>query len=83
MLGAIYSAGMGWLVISRGGWRLFIGLTSIPAWMCTLLTVLLLPESPRFLLVHGRATEAAQVWGWLGDGGHGWVGGWEGGWGDG
>ena len=61
MVGSIYSAGVGWAVIPRVGWRPFLLLASLPAWLAAAGTAFVLPESPRFLLVSGHQAAALQV----------------------
>lgn len=61
MVGSIYSAGIGWAMIPTVGWRAFLVVAALPAWIAAAGTLLLLPESPRYLLVHGRVVQAEQV----------------------
>jgi hypothetical protein len=61
MVGSIYSAGVGWAVIPAAGWRPFLLLASLPAWVAAAGTAFLLPESPRHLLVKGKQQAAMQV----------------------
>ena len=61
MFGSIYSASCGWAIIpTAGGWRAFVAVASLPAWL-GVAAAAWSPESPRFLLVKGRHTEAVQV----------------------
>lgn len=61
MVGSLYSATAGWLMIPTLGWRLFLLATSLPGWLSAGLCAAFMPESPRYLLVQGQATEALQV----------------------
>eukprot|EP00879_Flechtneria_rotunda_P009853 GHRR01010305.1.p1 GENE.GHRR01010305.1~~GHRR01010305.1.p1 ORF type:complete len:541 (+),score=182.46 GHRR01010305.1:268-1890(+) len=61
MVGSIYSAGLGWALIPTQGWRAFLVLAALPAVVAAIGTLLLLPESPRHLLVHNRVEEAEQT----------------------
>ncbi|EFJ41242.1 hypothetical protein VOLCADRAFT_68484, partial [Volvox carteri f. nagariensis] len=61
MVGSLYSASMGWLLIPLAGWRVFVLAASVPATACCLLMAALVPESPRYLTIMGRAREAEQV----------------------
>eukprot|EP00878_Enallax_costatus_P028002 GHUV01030197.1.p1 GENE.GHUV01030197.1~~GHUV01030197.1.p1 ORF type:complete len:355 (+),score=73.51 GHUV01030197.1:160-1224(+) len=61
MVGSIYSAGVGWAMIPTIGWRSFLIIAAIPAWIAAAGTLLLLPESPRYLLVHGQVQQAEQA----------------------
>lgn len=59
-LGALVAAGLSWLVVPRAGWRLLLGLSAIPG-LLVFWVRRYVPESPRFLLVHGREEEARQI----------------------
>ncbi|XP_041650910.1 synaptic vesicle glycoprotein 2C [Cheilinus undulatus] len=72
MAGNIVAAGLAWLVIPRNwadflgtidfqGWRLFVMLCSVPSLTSALFFLLLLPESPKFLMEAGREKEALHV----------------------
>eukprot|EP00798_Chlamydomonas_sp_ICE-L_P025299 gene25299-10953_t len=61
MIGSLFSAAIGWSIIPTAGWRVFVVVASLPAWAVVLLVVTWLPESPRFLLVNGKADEALKV----------------------
>ncbi|GFR50358.1 hypothetical protein Agub_g12568, partial [Astrephomene gubernaculifera] len=63
MLGSLYSASAGWLLIPLAGlgWRVFVLAACLPAAAAAALTAVLLPESPRYLSVMGRGREAAAV----------------------
>ncbi|GLC41648.1 hypothetical protein PLESTB_000693100 [Pleodorina starrii] len=61
MVGSLYSASMGWLLIPLAGWRVFVLVASLPAALCCCLMQALVPESPRYLTIMGRGREAGQV----------------------
>ncbi|KAG2434782.1 hypothetical protein HXX76_007667 [Chlamydomonas incerta] len=61
MVGSLYSASLGWLVIPRLGWRAFVLVAALPAATAAALLAALVPESPRYLSVMGRGREAGQV----------------------
>ncbi|GIL82870.1 hypothetical protein Vretimale_8369 [Volvox reticuliferus] len=61
MVGSLYSASMGWLVLPTAGWRAFLLVASLPAAICCALMAALVPESPRYLSIMGRGVEAGQV----------------------
>jgi MFS transporter, putative metabolite:H+ symporter len=59
-LGTIAVAGLAWLIVPTLGWRPLLAVSAVPG----LLIIFIrrsIPESPRFLLVNGRAEEARQV----------------------
>lgn len=55
MLGTIYAAGAAWVIIGVLGasWRIFAAVCAIPAGAAALLTLFVLPESPRYSFVKG------------------------------
>ncbi len=59
-LGALLAAGLSWLVVPRAGWRLLLGLSALPGLLVFWIRRHV-PESPRFLLVHGREEEARKI----------------------
>lgn len=74
MGGAMLTAAIGWLLLGRDvesrvivpgmgdtKWRWFVALASVPAFCALALTWAMLPESPRFLVLKERYTEAAHV----------------------
>jgi MFS family permease len=61
MVGSLYSAGMGWAMIPTVGWRAFLVVAALPAFAAASGCLLLLPESPRHLLVHGKVGPAEKV----------------------
>jgi VNT family MFS transporter (synaptic vesicle glycoprotein 2) len=60
MVGAVYAAGMAWLLIGTLGlpWQLFAVVATVPAGAASALVFFLLPESPRFLHGAGRGEDA-------------------------
>eukprot|EP00883_Tetradesmus_obliquus_P001403 jgi/Sobl393_1/11479/SZX61996.1 len=61
MVGSLYSAGVGWAMIGPVGWRPFLVVAALPAFAAAASCLLLLPESPRHLLVHGRVGPAEKA----------------------
>ncbi|GAX81918.1 hypothetical protein CEUSTIGMA_g9346.t1 [Chlamydomonas eustigma] len=61
MVGSLYSASMGWIMITRVGWRPYVLVASLPAWAAALLTLFFMPETPRYLAASGSTLKAAQV----------------------
>lgn len=71
MVGAIYTAIAGWVmlgddfqgnrIIPQTNWRWFAGVSVLPAIGALVFTYFTIPESPRFLVSKKRYKEAAQV----------------------
>ncbi|PON90636.1 Major facilitator, sugar transporter-like [Trema orientale] len=59
-LGTIFEASLAWFVMPTLGWRWLLALSSIPSSLL-LLFYWVAPESPRFLCLKGRTTEALGV----------------------
>jgi MFS family permease len=50
-LGSIMTNGFAWLLLNHYGWRVFTLVASIPVFIGAILSVIYLPESPRWLLL--------------------------------
>jgi VNT family MFS transporter (synaptic vesicle glycoprotein 2) len=63
MVGSLMAAGLAWFILGTmdGSWQLFAALCSIPAFVTAAFAYLLLPETPRFLLVSGQNRNALAV----------------------
>ena len=71
MVGSIYTAFAAWIMLGDDfsgnkilpgvDWRAFAVVSALPALMALILTQLILPESPRFLLSKERYSEVAEV----------------------
>lgn len=59
-VGSMAEAGLAWAVLVPLGWRVLLALSALP-FVLLLALYPLLPESPHFLAVQGRMTEAAAV----------------------
>ncbi len=59
-LGTIAAAGLAWIIVPRLGWRWLLGISAIPG-LVVFLIRRQIPESPRFLLVHGQPQKARQI----------------------
>jgi putative MFS transporter len=63
MVGSILVASFAWALIPSYGWRPFAVACAVPPLVCALVVLLLLHESPRFLLARGNVAQATQVLG--------------------
>ncbi|KAI4355938.1 hypothetical protein L6164_004661 [Bauhinia variegata] len=59
-LGTIFEASLAWFVMPKLGWRWLLALSSLPS-SFLLLFFKMTPESPRYLCLKGRTTEAVNV----------------------
>ncbi|KAK7349059.1 hypothetical protein VNO77_06109 [Canavalia gladiata] len=59
-LGSIFEASLAWIVMPKLGWRWLLALSSLPT-SFLLLFYKMTPESPRYLCLKGRTTEAISV----------------------
>ncbi|XP_050217766.1 organic cation/carnitine transporter 7-like [Mercurialis annua] len=59
-LGILFEASLAWIVMLRLNWRWLLALSSIPSFTL-LLFYRLAPESPRYLCLNGRTTQAHQI----------------------
>ncbi|KAL5718032.1 Organic cation/carnitine transporter 7 [Ranunculus cassubicifolius] len=59
-IGTVLEASLAWLVMPKLGWRWLLGLSSLPSFIL-LLFYAYVPESPRYLCVKGRTTEALSI----------------------
>ncbi|XP_031261110.1 organic cation/carnitine transporter 7-like [Pistacia vera] len=58
--GTIFEASLAWIVMPKLNWRWLLALSSIPSF-ALLLFYGLVPESPRYLCMRGRTTDAHQI----------------------
>uniref|UniRef100_A0A7S4H845 Major facilitator superfamily (MFS) profile domain-containing protein n=1 Tax=Guillardia theta TaxID=55529 RepID=A0A7S4H845_GUITH len=61
VVGCILTSLLAWLVIPTSGWRIFIASCAAVPFLCFLLVLVLVSESPRFLMKKGRSDEAMEV----------------------
>ncbi|PKA65830.1 Organic cation/carnitine transporter 7 [Apostasia shenzhenica] len=59
-IGTILEASLAWVVMPRLGWRWLLALSSLPSFLL-LIFYCITPESPRYLCMKGRKSEAMQV----------------------
>lgn len=60
-LGSIITNGFAWLLLNRYGWRVLTLVSSIPVFIAAILSVIYLPESPRWLLLQQDFMEAQTI----------------------
>lgn len=59
-LGALVAAGLAWLIVPRVGWRPLLAISALPG-LIVFWIRRYVPESPRFLLVHGQEEQARAI----------------------
>jgi len=59
-VGQIFASLLAWFIIPWLGWQAFVAACTIPS-LITMFARPLIPESPRWLLLQGRAEEATQI----------------------
>jgi len=59
-LGTIVAAGLAWFVVPRWGWRVLLAISALPGIIIYFIRRYV-PESPRYMLVEGRADEVREV----------------------
>lgn len=60
-LGSIVTNGFAWILLPRFGWRVFTLVASVPVLFGAILSIIFLPESPRWLLLQCEFEKAQQV----------------------
>jgi len=60
-IGSMFVAGLAWATLNERGWRFLAYATAIPVAVASVVSYFYLPESPRWLLIKGKATEAEEV----------------------
>jgi len=59
-LGSLAAAGLAWLVVPHLGWRWLLAISALPGIIIFFIRRSV-PESPRYLLVHGKVKEAENI----------------------
>ncbi|KAJ8497336.1 hypothetical protein OPV22_007888 [Ensete ventricosum] len=59
-IGTIFEASLAWAIMPRYGWRWLLASSSLPSFLL-LLFYAVTPESPRYLCMRGRITDAMQI----------------------
>ncbi len=60
-IGSMFVTGLAWAILDDGDWRTLTYVTAIPVTITSLVSLIFLPESPRWLLIKGRNTEAEKI----------------------
>lgn len=60
-LGSLFVAGAAWLLLEDYGWRALAFFTVVPVALSSIFSLMILPESPRWLLLKGHVEEAEEV----------------------
>mmetsp|Transcript_16084 Transcript_16084/g.24243 ORF Transcript_16084/g.24243 Transcript_16084/m.24243 type:complete len:513 (+) Transcript_16084:51-1589(+) len=60
-IGSAFVTIFAWMLLSNHGWRALALVTVVPVSISLICSIVYLPESPRWLLVHGRTSEAEEV----------------------
>ena len=60
-LGSMFVSGLAWATLSDYGWRFLAYMTALPVLLASVISYFYLPESPRWLLIKGRITEAEAI----------------------
>ncbi|URE28522.1 Sugar transporter, partial [Musa troglodytarum] len=59
-IGTIFEASLAWAIMPRFGWRWLLATSSLPSFLL-LLFYAVTPESPRYLCMRGRTSDAMQI----------------------
>lgn len=60
-IGSIIVGVVAWLVLNQYGWRMVTLITSVPVTISCIIALIMLPESPRWLHIMGRTSEAEDI----------------------
>lgn len=61
VLGSLFVTGLAWVFLESAGWRVLCYLTAIPIAFVCAVGVVVLPESPAWLMMKGKMDEAVRV----------------------
>lgn len=60
-LGSLFVSAIAWACLSNQGWRTLTYITAVPVTISSILSIIYLPESPRWLMIKGRVSEAEKI----------------------
>lgn len=61
VIGSLYVSGMAWAILNQDGWRTLCFVTAVPIAASVLYGGMVLPESPRWLMMKGKVRQAEEV----------------------
>ncbi len=59
--GSLFVVGVAWASLTSAGWRQLTFITAVPVTLASIACFIFLPESPRWLMIKGRISEAEDI----------------------
>lgn len=60
-VGSLFVSGIAWGFLSTKGWRILAYTAAVPVTISSILSLIYIPESPRWLMLRGRTAEAENI----------------------